>query len=275
MEDRQFLLILDFFGLSWKGYRKVRRGVKRRLDRYMQELGIRDVEALRLALQNNPEQRREIEQLLTVFISRFFRDRALWKALEQHILPPILTEPESVKVWSAGCAGGEEVYSLKILWEELGRKRPPIPQLEIWATDVHPDALARAQEGVYSASSLKEVPEDWRARYFRPLKENRWAVADFLKEGIRWRIHNLLTDAPLSRGFRILFLRNNLLTYYREEIAGISMNTALENVSPGGLLVVGAHETLPVGHAALLPSPVHPAIFQKPGLPQDTQFQSV
>ena len=116
MEDQQFLLILDFFGLSWKGYRKVRRGVKKRLDRYMRELGTRDTEALRLAMQKDPEQRHEVERLLTVSISRFFRDRGLWKTFKENILPSIPDGAGPVKVWSAGCA--REGASLGKRWAE-------------------------------------------------------------------------------------------------------------------------------------------------------------
>lgn len=105
-------------------------------------------------------------------------------------------EKKKIKVWSAGCAGGEEVYSFKILWEEWRRDKDLVSGLEMWATDLNPEMIRRAQKGIYSFSSLKEIPEEWPSRYFGLAKENRWAIAQFLKEGIHWEVHNLLTDDP-------------------------------------------------------------------------------
>ena len=124
MDDEQFRQLLDFFELSWSGYRKVRKGVKKRVNRHMQSLGCRRTSYYLQLLREQPTCRRDCEQLMTVSISRFFRDRQLWTFLESNFLPEIAAgTSEPVAIWSAGCASGEEVYSFKIIWE-TAKARP-------------------------------------------------------------------------------------------------------------------------------------------------------
>ena len=216
------------------------------------------------ALEKDREKRRQVEKLMAVSISRFFRDRNLWKTIEGQILPAILArESQKINIWSAGCASGEEVYSFKILWEESRRNRAPFPELELWATDMNPELLERARAAVYSSSSLKEIPEEWRARYFSTVKGSRWTISDSLKEGIHWKVHNLLRDESPANDFQIIFLRNSLLTYYEDGLLRPALGRVLESLSPGGYLIIGVHEKFPPGFPALLPFFHNPNIFQK------------
>jgi chemotaxis protein methyltransferase CheR len=230
----------------------------------MQEHGFRSMEAFVLSLEKNREVRRQVEKLMTISISRFFRDRNLWRTMEKQVLPAVVArEKTKIKVWSAGCASEEEIYSFKILWEEWARNRDQIPELGLWATDMNPALLDRARTGVYSSSSLKEVHEEWRSKYFSPVKANRWTISDFLKEGIHWKVHNLLAHEPPFIGFQIIFLRNNLLTYYKDEILKSGFAKVVKSLSPGGFLIIGSHEKLPREFTELPPLPHHPNIFQK------------
>jgi chemotaxis methyl-accepting protein methylase len=264
MDDQQFRQLLNQFRLSWDGYRKVRRGVKKRIGRHMQEMGCRTVQEYIFALDQDKNDRQHYERLMTVSISRFFRDRALWQTIENQIFPTIIKENrKGVKVWSAGCACGEEVYTLKILWDALGRRFQCLPELEIWATDMNPVYLNRARGGIYPSSSLKEIPERFRALYFKPgLEEQTYAVAEHLKKGIKWREHNLLLDPPVTN-FQVVFLRNSLLTYYADELKAPAFQKALDSLTQGGFLIIGSHEKIPSRVRGLLPLDYHPCIFQK------------
>jgi chemotaxis protein methyltransferase CheR len=265
MDDHQFRRVLDFFGLSWEGYRRVRKGVKRRLGRYLQDRGFRGIDPFLASLERDPEQRAEAEKLLSVSIGRFFRDRDLWRALEESVFPSLISgQARKIRVWSAGCARGEEIFSFIIVWEEWGKDRDRLPGLELWATDMNPEILDKARGGVYSSSSLKELKEEWRSRYFRPLKANRWAISDSLKKRIRWKVHNFLTDAPPAKEFQVIFLRNNLLTYYRDEIKIPALVQLTEVLSPGGFLMIGSNEKVPEDFTEIESAPLHPGIFQKP-----------
>jgi chemotaxis methyl-accepting protein methylase len=269
MDDQQFRHLLDFLGLSWAGYRKVRKGAKKRVSRYMQQLGFRKIDEILSAMEKNPELRKQVEILMTVSISRFFRDRGLWQALEKHVLPEIIVKKdEKVKVWSAGCACGEEVYSFKIVWDAMRRRFERLPDLELWATDMNPIYLDKARAGIYPASSLKELPTENRSEYFRPVKGNYFAVTDSLKEGILWKVHNFLSDDPPQMDFQIIFLRNDLLTYYKDEVKKPALGRIIESLAPRGFLIIGCHEKLPES-GRLVPFPHHPNIFQKIGIAEE------
>jgi len=264
MDDQQFRQLLNYFALSWDGYCKVRRGVKKRICRHMHELGCRTMREYFLALDQNKHAMQHCERLMTVSISRFFRDLGLWQTLGNEVLPTIIKENRRrVKVWSAGCACGEEVYSLKVLWHTLSGRFQGLPELEIWATDMNPVYLNKARTGIYPRSSLKEVPEAFRALYFKPgAKEQTYAVAERLKKGIEWRGHNLLFDPP-GTNFQLVFLRNSLLTYYEDELKIPVFHKVFDTLARSGFLIIGAHEKMPPGVRGLLPFGHHPCIFQK------------
>jgi chemotaxis protein methyltransferase CheR len=264
MDDAHLRQILLALGLSWKGYRKVRQGTKRRLERFMQEHGFRSTDSFLSALAEHPDLGKQAQRIAAVSISRFFRDRGLWEVLGKQILPSLLAPHPGVnKIWSAGCARGEEVYRMKILWEELGRANHPLPPLELWGTDMNEEFLARARAGVYSPSSLKEVKEEWQKRYFEPAGPFLLAIVSSLKEGIQWKIHNFITEEPPQKNFSLIFLRNNLLTYYQEELKKASLERILGGLRPGGFLIIGSHEKLPEGMGGWMPSAFHSTLYQK------------
>lgn len=263
MDDLQFHQLLHRFGLSWNGYKKVRKGVKKRIRRHCQHYGYKNMEEYFLALDKDQEERVQCKLLMTVSISRFFRDRNLWQTLENQILPSIIEKnKEMVRVWSAGCACGEEVYSLKILWDRLQDRFDRLPDLEILATDMNPVYLHKARDGIYSRSSLKEVPEDIRSTYFKAQKRvNHYMVSPSVKKGILWKVHDLLDDPP-RKNFHLIFLRNNLLTYYENALKKSAFRKVVDRLVPGGFLIIGAHETPPLETAKLIPFGQNPYIFQ-------------
>ena len=255
MDDPQFRQLLQYFGLSWRGYRKVRTGVKKRVSRHMHHLGCPDVAVYLLELDRSDKVRHECELLMTVSISRFFRDRKLWEVLQTEILPGLIEKyVEKIRVWSAGCASGEEVYSLKILWDGLAASNSHLPELEITATDINPIYLKRARAGVYPSSSLKELPERLRPVYFRAQADGKlYAVRTSMKKGVIWQIRPLLSDPPDSQ-FDLIFLRNNLLTYCLDEFKKPALGRVISHLSTGGFLIIGSHEKLPSNGFGLFPT---------------------
>jgi chemotaxis methyl-accepting protein methylase len=246
MDDDQFRQLLDQLDFSWSGYRKVRKGVKKRISRHMQELNCPNVHAYLDLLNQRAELRQECEKRMTVSISRFFRDRQLWQALENDLLPRIIERrSQAVRVWSAGCARGEEVYSLKIVWDRLAKKYPQLPEIDIVATDIHSDYIDKARAGVYAKSSMREVSQEVREQYFEIRKSgNRFVIKAEYKKGIEWRVQDLFSDPPGSE-FEMILLRNNLLTYYRTHLKTKGLKRILKALVPNGWLIVGSHEKLP------------------------------
>jgi chemotaxis protein methyltransferase CheR len=264
MDDIQFKQLLEFLDYSWTGYRKVRKGVKKRIRRHMRRLGCQDMTAYLNLLKVQAGSREECELLMTVPISRFFRDRLLWLMLESSWLPDIIANDLfKVVVWSAGCACGEEVYSIKIVWEQLKKRFDSLPQLEILATDRHPMRIDRARNGIYSRSSLREVASDLCNRYFdRVSGSKQFAIKEALKSNIHWEIRDLMTDPPGS-AFQIIFLRNNLLTYCRAEDQVSAINSILNCLAPGGLFIIGCREALPFETSELVPLAECPYAYRK------------
>jgi len=264
MEDQQFRILLQYLGLSWAGYRKVRKGVKKRIRRHMKQLGCRKMEAYLGKLETDREARQECNQLMTVSISRFFRDRGLWQTLQHQILPDLLKNQNATfKVWSAGCASGEEVYSFKIIWDRLKMHVTNLPKLEITATDMNPLYLDRARTGIYSSSSLKEVQREIRFAYFEPRSSGtRYAVKSSLKSDIIWKLHHLLSDPPGSH-YHIIFLRNNILTYHQDHLKKPAFRKVIDRLRPAGYLIIGSHEDLPVETTDLISLSNYSYVFRK------------
>ena len=264
MNDEQFRQLLNFLKLSWSGYRKVRKGVKKRVNRHMQSLGCRRMADYIQTLRDSHDACEQCERLMSVSISRFFRDWQLWLFLEQRMLPDLLKqEQKSIRIWSAGCASGEEVYSFKIIWERLKSRIDRLPDVQVLATDRIPEYLTRAQTGVYTAGSVKKVPEEMLHMFFHRLPGRKgYQVRQILKTGIIWKVHNLLT-APPSSNFTLIFLRNNLLTYYRDDLKITALKNILSCLETGGFLVIGTQEILPMDQPDLLPVAPFSFVFQK------------
>ncbi|HYA14530.1 MAG TPA: CheR family methyltransferase [Syntrophales bacterium] len=246
MDDNSFQQLLDRLGLSWSGYARVRKGIKKRVSRHMQELGLQTMKDY-LHVLDDPEILNQVELLMGVSISHFFRDRYLWQVLGEEILPGIINRNrEQIHVWSAGCALGQEVYSFTIMWDMLKSRFARLPQLHLLATDLNPDYLEKAETGVYGRSSLKGLPDDIRTIYFHesPNKAN-YHVVDYLKDNIVWQVHDLMRQTPPAGKFQIIFLRNSLLTYYREENRVSVFLKIVDSIDEGGFLFIGRREKLP------------------------------
>ncbi|ROR01772.1 CheR family methyltransferase [Desulfosoma caldarium] len=264
IHDADFQRVLHAFGLLWRGYRKVRKGAKRRLAALMQAQGVASVDDLLERCRHDAKLSEDVRRALAVSISRFFRDQKLWHVLERQVLPGIVGwSGKTVRIWSAGCARGEEVYSLKILWHEWAAAGAPLPKLELWATDFHCGLLEEARRGVYQRSSLKEVDAERQAAWFHGQTQGFFAVSDQLKEGILWRCHDMSIERPPSEGFHLVFLRNNLLTYYAPAVQRKAFAAVVDSLVEGGFLVLGRRERPPGGMWPLIPCAADSHLFRK------------
>ena len=263
MEDTQFRQILNRFGFSWAGYRRVRKGIKKRLVRHMQLLHCRNIEEYIEAIEKDRKKRLQFERRMAVSISRFFRDRGLWEIMQERMLPLLASKARHViKIWFAGCASGEEVYSFKILWEGLRKSYHCISDICALATDMSPVFIERAKTAVYSYSSMKEVPREFLSTYFEKFTGEKYALKSEMRDGVVWQVHHLLSDPP-GTAFDLIFLRNNLLTYYRDEVKIPAIIKVVSSLVPGGFLIIGSHERVPIEIVDLKPWGGSTFIFQK------------
>lgn len=245
------------------GYRKVRRLVCKRLAQRLKSLGLADLDAYRSHLAARPEEWRELDALCGIPVSRFYRDHGVFDALQREVLP-VLAEAAAprgaIEAWSAGCASGEEPYSLALIWAVRLQPRFPGMGLRIVATDSDAEVLARARAGCYARSSLKELPEELRAQGFDERDgtsciRDRFRAIDFLQQDLRERVPERLFD--------LILCRNVLLTYYAPGLQAALMARILGRLRPGGALVVGAHESIPSGVSDLVAWPGARMIYRK------------
>jgi chemotaxis methyl-accepting protein methylase len=150
------------------------------------------------------------------------------------------------------------------VWDAFTNARGLDRQLELWATDANPLWLSKARAAIYGRSSLKEVEPNVRETYFQPVPGSpEFAVALWIKRDIIWRVHDLVADDPPAEDFSLIFLRNNLLTYYNEAIQRPVLEMILGSLGSPGFLIVGSHETIPEELTSVEPCPFHRLIFRK------------
>ena len=134
---------VSILGLQGRPFR--RRGIKRKAERRVARIGL-PLEPYLFRIRSDPEERHHLSKILTVTISRFFREKKVFDTLRHSVIPALLTEErEEIRVWSIGCASGEEPYSLSLLWKEGFERTWPRIRLSILATDINGDLLGRAR----------------------------------------------------------------------------------------------------------------------------------
>jgi chemotaxis protein methyltransferase CheR len=267
-EGVQFLQwCLPQLRLRWAGFRKIRRQVYRRISRRLRELSLASLTDYRIYLEGHPDEWATLDSLCWVSISRFYRDQKVFQALEQEILPQLaklaLSRGESeLRCWSAGCSGGEEPYTLAIIWRQRFGGQFSSLNLRIIATDVDARAIQRAERACYQASSLKQLPSLWRSQAFLPsgdelcLKSEYRELVTFIAEDIRQR-------APTG-SFDLVLCRNLAFTYFDETSQRETLAKLVSKLIPGGGLVIGKLESLPTGEWELEPWSKPIGIYRKP-----------
>jgi chemotaxis protein methyltransferase CheR len=264
MNDRECVELLQWalprLGLRWRGFKNVRRQVCRRVSARASELGIPDAASYRRRLEDDADERRALDALCFVTISRFYRDHRIYEALQSTFLPALSEAARArgarrLRVWSAGCASGEEPYTLAILWRlELASRFPEL-DLDLVATDFDGAVLARAAQGLYEPSSLRELPSTWNDVAFER-QGDLLRVRDEFRRGItfvREDVRRYAPQAPLD----LVLCRNVAFTYFDEAAQRRFVDRVVERLVPKGVLVVGAHETIPDGIDALEPCGAH------------------
>jgi chemotaxis protein methyltransferase CheR len=247
--------ILPRLALRWPGFRKVRRQVCKRLQRRLDELTLPDLEAYRRFLASHPAEWQLLDSWCRISISRFHRDRQIFTDLATEVLPAAnqlaaATGSHRLRIWSAGCASGEEPYTMALLWHFClpGPARLP---LEIIATDLDPLLLKRARNACYRESSLKELPDAWLATAFRR-RNHEYCLQAPYKAGVQFLEQDLRKNAPAGP-FHLVACRYLAFTYLAEPLQQAVLARIAAVLEPGGFLVLGGRETLPAGQTTFIP----------------------
>lgn len=258
---------LPRLGMRWAGFRKVRGQVCKRIAGRMGELRLTSFEAYRLHLEGEPREWHILDPMCRVTISRFFRDRGVFGLIRDRLLPELASAaaagpledagggeggrgasgfPDSaVRCWSAGCASGEEPFTLSLIWRLHLQARFPDIRLTILATDADEVLLGRARTARYPASALKELEPDWAKAAFEPA-EGELRLAQPFRDGVQLVRQDIRDEMP-EGPFHLVLCRNLVFTYFDADLQVRLLGGILDRLFPGGFLVVGAHERLPPG----------------------------
>ncbi len=255
--------VAPLFGLQWRPFR--RRGVKRKIEQRVAEVRLAHFDEYLLKVRTDPEERGHLSEFLTVTISRFYRDRKVFDLLEHSAIPAIIKnkkEKDEFKIWSIGCASGEEPYSLSMLWRTRFENKFPNIRLVILATDINEALLKRAKDGRYKESSLREVPEEIVRRFFKT--ENGFYLVDrSVGESIAFRKHDIIHEKSFP-GMDIIFCRNLAFTYFSKECQMNVLKKISGSLNEGGYLIIGADEMLPLTYPTLfIPTSSTEKVYQK------------
>jgi two-component system CheB/CheR fusion protein len=275
--DPQFEELLEYLrrnrGFNFTGYK--RPSLTRRIDRRMQMVDVEGYESYRDYLEVHPDEFPQLFNTILINVTSFFRDQESWDYLAEEAIPEILEVKgpyDPVRAWSAGCATGEEAYSLAMLLAEAMGVDEYRHRGKVYATDVDEEGLLQARHASYTEKEVAGVPEGWLEKYFEQVGD-RYVFNHDLRRTVVFGRHDLTQDAPISR-LDLLVCRNTLIYLNAETQRRIltRFHFALEE---HGYLFLGRAELL-LTHAHLFrPTAAKHRIFTKvahPGMDDPALF---
>jgi chemotaxis protein methyltransferase CheR len=217
--------------------------MKRRLAARVRAAGYSDLKIYVSLLRQNVQEQQRLLAALSVHVSQFFRNPSAFAQLQRRVLPVLIAQARrsqsKMRIWSAGCAHGEEAYTLALICEDLWRKGD---LLSIIATDLSSDALKIAKQGLFPEERLKDVPPELKARWFT-VEGKFFRVSEHIRERVQFFRHDVLMPQSFYRVD--LILCRNLLIYFSREQQRRILERMAASLNPGGYLMLGRAETLP------------------------------
>ena len=238
--------------------------VHRRIERRVMLTPGGGIEAYLERLRNDEDELHQLYRDLLIGVTQFFRDPTAYESLRESVIPQLIEERDpnqEIRVWIAGCATGEEAYSIAILLDETRRAldRPHQP-VRVFATDVHPASIETAGVGRYQTAALREVSPERLQRYFQPYGDG-FQVRPELRRLVTFAPQNMISDAPFTR--IDLATCRNVLIYFRSEIQARVISLLHFALNVGGYLFLGPSETTQPYREEFEPVDGHWRIYRK------------
>ncbi len=247
-----FEALIDYLkrnrGLDFTGYK--RQSLIRRVRRRMQVVNIASFSDYQNYLEVHPEEFIDLFSTILINVTSFFRDKEAWEFLAREVLPRILAskkDGDMIRIWSAGCASGEEVFTIAMLVIEALGEEEFKSRVKIFATDIDEAALAQARTAVYAPKDLEPVPPELRDKYFQ-ISGGAYIFRPDLRRSIIFGRHDLVQDAPISH-LDLLICRNTLM-YFNTETQGKVLARFHFALKDTGYIFLGRAELL-LTHASL------------------------
>lgn len=239
--DELIDLIKKIHGFDFSSYSKA--SLKRRVLRIMQNKK-QTFYDLKHTLVNNQPFFQEFLDEITVNVTEMFRDPSFYKAVNNQVIPYLSTY-QHIKIWSAGCSSGEEVYSLAILMNETGLSKKSF----IYGTDINTEMLKEARKGIYSLKKIKSYAENYQYSGLKGSLTDHFTIMydaatvhSELKHNTLFSVHNLVSDAIFNE-FQLISCRN-VFIYFESELQEKILELFYNSLAPLGFLCMGSKETI-------------------------------
>lgn len=258
--------VLPRLSMRWPGFKKVRKQVCKRVQRRIHQLHLQDASDYLEYLESHPNEWSTLRQYCQITISRFNRDKHVFIILEQSVLPNLArmalhNKKNRLSCWSVGCASGEEPYTVMLLWHFKLQHYFPALQLYVLATDTNQHALHRAEHACYPSSSLKELHNTWKSNAFY-FDGTQYCLHSRYRQKVTFLNQDIFDDLP-EETFNLILCRNLVFTYFDSTLQKKTLNHLWDKLEDGGVLVIGAHETLPAENGLFIP--IAKCIYKKLG----------
>lgn len=246
IDDKEYRALLESvhinYGYDFKEYAES--SVKRRIQYFMEKRGLVSIEELQRILLGSEDKFEEFVQELSVTVTEMFRDPSFYKAIREKLTERLSTYPV-IKIWIAGCATGQEVYSVAILLKEEGL----LERCIIYATDINQKSLYTAKEGVYGLDNMKYYTQNYLSA------GGKYSFSDYyiakydsvlfdktLKQNVVFSSHNLASDQSFNE-FQLIICRN-VLMYFNQPLQNKAINLFYDSLCHFGFLGLGDKESL-------------------------------
>jgi two-component system, chemotaxis family, CheB/CheR fusion protein len=273
--DPQFEELLSFIrderGFDFTGYK--RPSLMRRISKRMQDLRVETFPAYREYLRERPDEFVQLFNTILINVTSFFRDEVAWQHVQKEIVPRIVENHDGtdtqIRLWSTGCATGEEAFTLAMVFAEVMGEDAFKTRIKIYATDIDDDALGKGRHAEYSEREIQTVPLDLRERYFEPRNGNYTFRTD-LRRAVIFGRHDLIQDPPISR--ISLLLSRNTLMYFDTDTQRRILASFHFSLRDNGYLFLGKSEGLAARSDLFLPVDLKRRIFIK--APREARVRS-
>ncbi|GAB4328957.1 MAG: protein-glutamate O-methyltransferase [Bacteroidales bacterium] len=226
--------------------------IQRRIERFMRNSGYNDLGEFRHFLDSNPDGLSSLHDFLLINASSFYREPLTFNLFEKFVLPSLFhkagRKEMSIRIWSAGCAAGEEPYTISLLCNNFITKLNDSAKFSVLGSDIDNEALGKAVQAVYPYESIKELPVKYLNQGFQQ-RDHEYILSEHIKKNVRFVRFDLTQEKllvppeTLFADFETIFCRN-VLIYYETDGQRSILNKCTKAVVPGGYLILGQSELL-------------------------------
>ena len=238
-----FVFLKRVYQLDFSKYKI--NSVTRRIQRRMEINSIENINEYMVFLKENESETNDLYRDLLIGVTSFFRDPSVYDKLKELVLEPQLSSQspdDQFRVWVAGCASGEEAYSMAILIDEVAREKKYSGKVSIFATDAHKESIRKSSQGVYNKHEIKNVSEERRKKYFKVIEGGGFKIRPEIRQRVIFAQHNLLQDPPFTH-MNLVSCRN-MLIYFKPDAQEIAIHSLFYALDMKAHLLLGSSEAL-------------------------------